>query len=254
MLTQDRNTPKTQGDGDGIPVKASTLIYAGALVCSDSSGRAVPGGTAGAVLARGRAEEHADNSSGADGDISVRVRRGRFRWDNSSSGDAIAAADVGNPCFVVDDHTVAKTIGAGNRIVAGNIVDVDAQGVWVETAEPFVGTRKARVAFSFNQTDLLAHTSQELISPVAGAITDLEVTVQAAVTTGGNITLDVGTTPVVGCSVAVANAAAKGTIGNSQPTAGDASAEVAKGGRIQVVPSVAFATAGALSGYVEITY
>lgn len=254
MLTQDRNTPRTQGENDGLPVKGATKIFAGALVATDASGYAVPAGTAGAVLVRGRAKEFVDNSTGADGDLSVRLDRGRFRWDNSAAGDAIAAADVGDLCFAVDDHTVAKTIGAGNRLIAGRIVGVDSLGVWVETAEPFYETRKVRLPFLFSETDLLAHTSQELVSPVAGAIVKLDVTVQKAVTTGGAITVDVGATPVAGLSVAVADGAAKGAIGSDTPTAGDVSAEVAADGRIQVVPANTFATAGAVSGFVEIAY
>lgn len=254
MLTQDRNTPRAVGENDGLPVKAAAKIFAGSLVATDSSGRAVPAGTAGAVLVRGRAKEFVDNTSGADGDLSVRLDRGRFRWDNSAAGDAIALADVGGVCFAVDDHTVAKTIGAGNRLIAGRIVGVDSLGVWVETAEPFYEARKVRLPFFINQTDLVAHTSQELVSPVTGAIVKVDTTVQIAVTTGGNITVDVGATPVVGLSIAVANAAAKGTIGTGAPTAGDATATVAADGRIQVVPSNAFATAGAVSGFVEIAY
>ena len=46
--------------------------------------------------------------------------------------DAIALTEVGKPCYVVDDQTVAKTNNAGARPVAGTVFDVDAQGVWVE--------------------------------------------------------------------------------------------------------------------------
>ncbi len=252
-LSADRSTPRLQGEHDGLPVKASIKVYAGALVATTSAGYVVPAGNAAAVLIRGRAKEAVDNSAGADGDLSVRLDRGRFRWDNSSAGDAIAAADVGSLCFAVDDHTVAKTIGAGNRLVAGKIVAVDTLGVWVETGEPFYEPRKVRIPFFINQTDLLAPTPAELISPVTGAITKIDTTVQVAITTGGTITAKAGTTTVAGLSVAIANAATKGTIGSGAPTSGDATATVAIDSRIQVVPA-GFASAGAVSGFVEITY
>lgn len=45
--------------------------------------------------------------------------------------DAIALADIGSDCYIVDDQTVAKTSGSATRSVAGKIFDVDAAGVWV---------------------------------------------------------------------------------------------------------------------------
>jgi hypothetical protein len=37
---------------------------------------------------------------------------------------------VGKPCYIADDHTVAKT--ASGKSAAGIVRDVDADGVWVE--------------------------------------------------------------------------------------------------------------------------
>lgn len=130
-LTADRNTPRREGDLENHPIKAATKIYAGALVCLDASGWAVPGATATTLIAVGRAEAQVDNT-GANGDKSIEVRRGLFRFKNSASGDLIARAEIGDNCYVVDDETVAKTNGSSTRSVAGKIRDVDAQGVWVE--------------------------------------------------------------------------------------------------------------------------
>lgn len=130
-LAKNRNTPAREGDLVSDPVKAATTIYAGALVCLDASGWAVPGSTATTLTARGRAEELVDNSSGANGDKSVTVRRGVFQFANSGS-DAIDRADIGGTAYIVDDETVAATDGTGTRSAAGKIVDVDDLGVWVE--------------------------------------------------------------------------------------------------------------------------
>ncbi|KAK0329991.1 hypothetical protein LTR94_034588, partial [Friedmanniomyces endolithicus] len=62
-----------------------------------------------------------------------RVKKGQFRWANSAAADAITRAEIGDPAYIVDDQTVAKTNGGATRSVAGTIRDVDAQGVWVET-------------------------------------------------------------------------------------------------------------------------
>ncbi|NML88353.1 hypothetical protein HHL26_04640 [Sphingobium sp. TB-6] len=131
-LTADRNTPLRTAGVESHPVKGATTIFAGALVCLDASGRAVPGSTATGLIVRGRAEENVANA-GADGAENVKVRQGIFRWANSASTDAITRAEIGDPAYIVDDQTVAKTNGTNTRSVAGTIRDVDAQGVWVET-------------------------------------------------------------------------------------------------------------------------
>ena len=79
-----------------------------------------------------RADETVDNTGGANGDKSIKVRRGVFRFANSAAADLIARTEIGKPCYVVDDQTVAKTNNAGARPVAGTVFGVDAQGVWVE--------------------------------------------------------------------------------------------------------------------------
>lgn len=131
-LTADRNTVRRDGVEFGDPVAASTVIYAGSMVALNASGDAVPASAAATQRTRGVAEEHVDNAAGAAGAKKVIVRRGLFRFANSASTDLIARADIGNPCYVVDDQTVAKTSNSNARPVAGTIRDVEAAGVWVE--------------------------------------------------------------------------------------------------------------------------
>lgn len=106
--------------------------------------------------------------------------------------------------------------------------------------------------FIIGATELAAGTSTEIVSPVSGFIEELQVIVQAAVTTGGAVTVQKGTTDVTGLSVTVADAATKGTIYSDTATAGTTTRAVSKGDRIQVTPAAAFATAGAISGNVII--
>jgi hypothetical protein len=131
-LTEDRKTPRRDGDILNISVAGSTKIYAGSLVARDANGYATPGATATTLLGIGRAEAQADNSSGSDGDIVVDVRKGVFRFANSAGGDEITSADIGSYCYIVDDQTVAKTDGTGTRSVTGKVFDVDPDGVWVK--------------------------------------------------------------------------------------------------------------------------
>ena len=131
-LSADRNTPRVEGPIRRRPVAADTVIYTGALVAQNASGNAVPGSTATGLTALGRAEARADNTGGSAGDVTVQVRRGIFRFNNSSSADLIEGDDIGKTAYIVDDETVALTDGSSSRSAAGTIYDVDDLGVWVE--------------------------------------------------------------------------------------------------------------------------
>ena len=131
-LTADRNTPYRDGDSIVLGVATLKKIYAGSLVALDANGYATPGATATTLKGLGRAEEQVDNSSGLDGALTVEIRRGIFRWANSSAADEIADDDIGKRCYIVDDQTVALTNGTNTRSVAGIIFDVDDDGVWVD--------------------------------------------------------------------------------------------------------------------------
>jgi hypothetical protein len=126
-LSANRDTPARDGDLLDFPVNAGATIHRGGLTCLNASGNAVPGSTATTLRAVGRAE-----TSTADNPARVRIRRGVFRFNNSSAGDAITNANYGSQCFIVDDEQVALTNGGSTRSVAGIIRGVDATGVWVE--------------------------------------------------------------------------------------------------------------------------
>lgn len=133
-LAKDRNTVARDGKTFGFGVAAAAKIYAGALVALTATGYATPGAVSTTLTAVGRAEEQVDNTGGADGAVTVKVRKGVFRFANSAAADEITIAEIGDDCFIVDDQTVAKTNGTATRSIAGKVVDVDAQGVWVEIA------------------------------------------------------------------------------------------------------------------------
>lgn len=131
-LAKDRNTLRRDGVQFSDPLAADTKIFAGALVCLDASGNAVPGATSTTLKARGVAQEQVDNTGGSAGDLTIESRRGVFQFANSASTDQITRADIGSDCYIVDDQTVAKTSATNTRSVAGAIRDVDSNGVWVE--------------------------------------------------------------------------------------------------------------------------
>jgi hypothetical protein len=144
-LSAARNTPK-MGAGEVVLStielpQAVNTIFNGSLVALNAAGFVVPGSAATTQLAAGRAHLQPPNNSqvnaGAAGDLIVRIDQGVFRWDNSSAGDLIAVTEVGKKCFIVDDHTVAKTNGGATRSVAGVVMGVDASGVLVSMGLQF---------------------------------------------------------------------------------------------------------------------
>ena len=131
-LTASRNTPAKAAIHLSVPVAAGVKIFAGSLVVANASGFAAPGATAANLSALGRASESVDNTVGANGDKLVIVdRKAAFKFVNLPA-DAVTQADFCKVCYIVDDQTVAKTSNAGARSVAGKVVGIDSDGVWVE--------------------------------------------------------------------------------------------------------------------------
>lgn len=132
-LTQGRNTPRRDGDRFVFPVAEGAVCFVGGIAIMEG-GFCLPGyETDPAAETVGVFEETVDNSDGGDGDATVKVRRGVFRFANGVGLDEISLNHVGKAAFVIDDQTVGLGVGASNgRTLAGKVVDVDAQGVWVE--------------------------------------------------------------------------------------------------------------------------
>lgn len=131
-LIADRNTPMKDGFLIAVPVAAAKKILAGSLVAANATGFATPGAVAATLTYLGRAEESKDNTAGADGAVTVLVRRKMaFKFANHAA-DAVTQASLGKPCYIVDDQTVALTNGVNTRSAAGIVIGVEADGVWVQ--------------------------------------------------------------------------------------------------------------------------
>lgn len=114
-----------------LPVAASTKIELGKMVAVASGYAAEAADTAGHVV-MGVAEETVDNTAGANGDVSVRVRRKRAFLLANSGTAAVTAATLGASVYVEDSETVALGSGPTNDIAAGKCLGVETDGVWVE--------------------------------------------------------------------------------------------------------------------------
>lgn len=128
-LTRDRNTPRIAGKVFDFPMKGGTTAFVGGIAVLNG-GFVEPGTTATGRVAVGVFTRHVVNA-GADGAETARVEPDTWRFNNSASADEIDAGDIGSVCYIVDDQTVALTHATNTRSIAGTVINVDAEGVWV---------------------------------------------------------------------------------------------------------------------------
>lgn len=204
MTTLATDTPRSYelGDINELPVIATDIIYEGAAVGDNGSGYARPL-TSGDPF-RGFAEQRADNSSGAAGDINVRVKRKGLVQLTVTS---VAITDVGRPVYATDDNTFALA-GIGTRI--GYV-------------ERYVDTNTAVVAFDADDVEetyvlsipvTLANVADgDVLTTFTpghfGRIKSLDFAVTTPVTTASKATTlnaEIGTTNLTGGAIALTSA------------------------------------------------
>lgn len=114
---------------------AAVKVFQGGIACIDtSSGNITKGAASTTLLKIGEFAESVDNSGGSAGALSVLVSLDReivARWYDNDTGTAVTASDVGQDCYILDDHTV--TFSATGNSKAGRVWAVDSvKGVLVE--------------------------------------------------------------------------------------------------------------------------
>ena len=114
-------------------------VYAGGIAAQNSSGKAVPASDTANLVVLGRAE--ATVGAGEK----VLIRTGVFLFDNGTSSEELTTADIGAAAYIVDDHTVGK-VGGTNKIPAGIVIDVTADGVAVAISPEAVAAAMAQTA------------------------------------------------------------------------------------------------------------
>ncbi len=135
--TGPRKILERAGVEGGHPIKAdSPPIHEGAIVLL-ASGEAIPGREGQGADDAAKADDAANlvavgiaKKSVTVADGVVPTRSGAFLFNNAAA-DPVTRAEIGKPCFVLDDETVAKTNPANTRAQAGTVVDVESVGVWV---------------------------------------------------------------------------------------------------------------------------
>lgn len=130
-LTRDRDTPIRGNVAHQLDYAqaTATTLFAGALVCPNAAGFVAPAAdTAAFQRAIGRAAKQSVNA-GANGAKRAIVESGVFKFVNSAN--TITDAHIGQTCTIVDDQTVGLAANTTNDIIAGTVVGVDSDGVWV---------------------------------------------------------------------------------------------------------------------------
>jgi len=130
--TTDRQTIRRERGLVTLPIAAGTEVINGTIACVNANGYAVEGATATNLVYMGRFESTVDNTDGADGDLAVNVRTpaaDAFLWDNDTA-NPVTQAMLGTKCYILDNQTV--TANATGNSLAGVVVEVTSEGVWVE--------------------------------------------------------------------------------------------------------------------------
>ncbi|ATG74436.1 hypothetical protein AN401_11705 [Zobellella denitrificans] len=117
---------KRTGNKRAYPVKAGIALLSGEPVVLAAGYLTNVLGTASCV---GMVTLPADNGAGLDGELTAEVEVGEFKFANA--GD-ITVANVGATVYFADANTVSVSDDTGTRATAGKLVQVDADGVWVE--------------------------------------------------------------------------------------------------------------------------
>lgn len=178
---------------------------------------------------------------------------GNVMIESSSSGTSF----TGKKAFKeitdvsVSANVTGLTVGTGDVLGLPVYMDKIARivaeyqdGVALAAFRP----NKILIPFFINATDLAAGTAANLVAPCAGYITGIKTIVQAAIGTGGAITVELNTSTVTGLSVTLGDSDAAGTV--DEDSIGKIAAGLAAAGDdITVTPAAAFASSGAVNGF-----
>ncbi|MDA3832597.1 MAG: hypothetical protein PF495_04295 [Spirochaetales bacterium] len=134
-LSEDKQIEIQDGVEKDIQVAATEKIFAGALSCVNAAGYALEGSDTAGLIFQGIAMSQQDNSSGANGDLDIVLRRrGLIKC---ILGTAISIANVGDKVFLVDDQTVDITANVFNHIPCGIIAGyIDTTHAWIDIESP----------------------------------------------------------------------------------------------------------------------
>jgi hypothetical protein len=133
-LAQDRDTPmKHESRTLSCKVAAATTIYKGSIVAFNAGGFLVPGADTAGLATAGIADQHIDNSAGANGDLECVVLKGVAGC--RADGTAPTQAEIGRDVMIQDSGNVTTAAAATNNVVAGRLDAINADGLFYVNME-----------------------------------------------------------------------------------------------------------------------
>jgi hypothetical protein len=134
--TQPRNTAERPGYplDQELPIKSGVTLFPGCMANVDANGALTDAADTASERCAGNVQAVNPTTGKAI------IRRGIHKYAN---GDGFTAADLGLPVMVKDNQTVEKEASSTNKVVAGKLVALDSDGVWVDHA--FAGAEVIRV-------------------------------------------------------------------------------------------------------------
>ena len=122
------------------PVKASDLLADGDIAAvATATGAVQRAADASGVTVRGVAKAVRDGEA--------EIRNGIFCFKNDTTNPVARKTHAGGPCYVKDHETVDSN-GGTNKVVAGLVVDVTADGVYVDMRLPALAAARALAAIA----------------------------------------------------------------------------------------------------------
>lgn len=119
-LTSDAQRIEKEGRLQAMPVAATVRIYKNAILMRNAAGYILPAASLASAVFAGVAYEAADNTSGLDGALKLRVETERaFEFD----GAGFTQADLLKEVYAADDNTVQLAAGT-NLVKVGKIIEV----------------------------------------------------------------------------------------------------------------------------------
>ena len=113
---------------DDRTVKDAEYLYVGEMVAQDSTPEALAATDTAGLVILGVGTKEVDNTN--DGETVNFISTAVHLMDNSAT--ALSVDDIGGFAYVEDACTVTTLAGATNNIIAGVVVDVTADGVFVD--------------------------------------------------------------------------------------------------------------------------
>lgn len=144
-LADGRDLMERDGKYFCFPVAAARLVTQGSLVMMNTTTGCVesvstPVGT-GTWIAVGRAETVSDNRTGANGEQSVRIKRGIFALKTDS---AVGRSSMGAAVYAIDEQTVSLSTATG-RFKVGTIVDLATDNLAADATSSLVWVNVAGI-------------------------------------------------------------------------------------------------------------